>query len=171
MGDLKRTPLHDQHRDLGAKIVPFAGYEMPVQYDKGIIEEHRAVRRSVGIFDVSHMGEVHLTGPGAAGYLDTVTPSRFSALEVGRVMYSALTTERGTFVDDVLVYRLGEDHFLVVVNAANRDKDVDWMRGQLDGHDVRLDDRSDETALIAVQGPKAKATFAKLAEDFDAMSV
>jgi aminomethyltransferase len=171
MGDLKRTPLHDQHRALGAKIVPFAGYEMPVQYEAGIIEEHRAVRRSVGLFDVSHMGEVHVLGAGAAGYLDAITPSRVSALDVGRVMYSALTTERGTFVDDVLTYRLAEDHFLVVVNAANHDKDVDWMQQRLGGHDARLDDRSEQTALIALQGPKARATFAKLAEGFDARGV
>jgi aminomethyltransferase len=171
MGDLKQTPLHDRHAQLGAKLVPFAGFSMPVQYPAGIIEEHRAVRRGAGMFDVSHMGEVHVTGPGAATYLDAITPSRLSGLEAGRVMYSGLTTERGTFVDDVLIYRLAEDHFLVVVNAANHDKDVAWMRDHLAGHDAQLDDRSDDTALIAVQGPKARATFAKLAEGFDAMSV
>lgn len=171
MDQLKRTPLHERHQSLGAKMVPFAGFSMPVQYPGGIIEEHRAVRSSVGVFDVSHMGEVHVIGPGAGAYLDAVTPSRISALEPGRATYSGLTTEQGTFVDDVLIYRLSDEEFLVVVNAANHDKDVAWMQDHVGGHHARLDDRSDRTALIAVQGPKAKATFAKLAEGIDAMSV
>lgn len=171
MSELRQTPLHDRHVALGAKIVPFAGYEMPVQYAGGIIEEHRTVRQAVGMFDVSHMGEVHLEGPGAGRCLDHLTPSRMSALPVGRVMYSGLTTAEGTFVDDVLVYRLADEHYLVVVNAANHDKDVAWMREKVGGFDVELTDRSDETALIALQGPRARRTFAKIAEGFEAMDV
>jgi aminomethyltransferase len=167
--DLAKTPLYDRHVALGARMVPFAGFAMPVQYS-GLIEEHNAVRGAAGVFDVSHMGECELRGPQAADLVDRVTPSRLSALEEGRVAYSGLTTEKGTFVDDVLVYRLGAEHYLIVLNAANQAKDVAWIESHAGDLDVRVEDVSRETALIAFQGPSAKKLFAELA-DFDAMAV
>ena len=119
---IKRTPLYEKHRALGAKIVPFAGYEMPVRYS-GDIEEHLAVRQRAGLFDVSHMGEFEIRGPGADAFVDFVSPSRLSDLPYGKIAYSGLTTEKGTFVDDILAYHLGERHYMFVVNASNKDKD------------------------------------------------
>ena len=122
---LRRTPLFSLHRELGAKLIDFGGWEMPVQYT-GILEEHRAVRERAGIFDVSHMGELEVRGPGALGALQKITPNDVSRLEDGRCHYSAFLTERGTFVDDLLVYRRAADDFLVVVNASNTPKDYEW---------------------------------------------
>ncbi len=170
MSELKQTPLHEKHLAAGAKMVPFAGFEMPVQYT-GLIDEHSAVRQAAGLFDVSHMGEFHLRGPAAGAFLDHVTPSRMSALPVGKALYSCLTTERGTFVDDILAYRLGEEHTLVVVNASNKDKDLAWLREHVGRFDVALDDETDQTALLALQGPKARRILAGLAEGFEGMSV
>ncbi|MBP7148453.1 MAG: glycine cleavage system aminomethyltransferase GcvT [Acidobacteria bacterium] len=167
---MKRTPLLEEHRKLGGKIVPFAGYEMPVRYS-GDIEEHLAVRRAAGLFDVSHMGEVDIRGPGAAAYVDYVTPSRISALPIGKVAYSGLTTEAGTFVDDILAYHLGDAHFMFVVNASNRDKDVAWLLEHARRFDVRVRDVSDETALIAIQGPLAREIVAGVAEGFNGLEV
>src|SRR5580765_5344189 len=124
---LKRTPLYALHRELGAKLIDFGGWEMPVQY-QGILEEHRAVRERAGIFDVSHMGELEVTGAGALGSLQTLTPNDVGRLADGRIHYSAFLTERGTFVDDLLVYRRAEDSYLVVVNASNTPKDFEWAR-------------------------------------------
>jgi aminomethyltransferase len=149
---LKHTPLHAVHRAMGAKMVPFGGWDMPVQYG-GILEEHRAVRSAAGLFDVSHMGEVEVRGSGALAALQRLTSNDVSRLQVGQVQYSALTTETGTFVDDLTVYRLGEDHYLVTLNASNIEKDVRWMRAHALG--VEIADRSDETALVAIQGPQA----------------
>lgn len=151
-------------------MVPFAGYQMPVQYT-GVIDEHRAVRQAAGLFDVSHMGEFMITGPGAGALLDHVTPSRISALPVGKAIYSALPTPRGCFVDDILVYRLGEDRFLLVVNAANKDKDWAWLEGQRAGYEVSLEDQTEATALMALQGPRARRILAGLAEGFEGMAV
>ncbi|HHN75618.1 MAG TPA: glycine cleavage system aminomethyltransferase GcvT [Acidobacteria bacterium] len=170
MSDLLRTPLHERHLAAGAKMVPFAGYEMPVQYS-GLVEEHRTVRQAAGLFDVSHMGEFFFDGRQAAACLDDLTPSRISALEVGRAAYSALTTEKGTFIDDILVYRLGEQRFLVVVNAANLDKDRRWIEEHIRRFDVRFEDRSQHFALLALQGPRARAILSRLAEGFDALAV
>ncbi|HEX9705978.1 MAG TPA: glycine cleavage system aminomethyltransferase GcvT [Gemmatimonadales bacterium] len=156
---LKRTPLHDVHLSLGAKMVPFAGYEMPVSYPAGITAEHRAVRESVGIFDVSHMGEFEVTGPDRNAFVQRVTCNDVGALEPGQAQYSALLTDNGTFVDDCLVYRF-EDKLMLVVNAANLDKDWDHIVEQKGGANVRLRNISDAVALLAVQGPGAESLVA-----------
>jgi aminomethyltransferase len=159
---LRRTPLHERHREAGGKLVPFAGWEMPVQY-AGVIEEHRAVRTAAGLFDVSHMGEVSVKGPGAERFLDAITPNDVSKLKLGRAHYSGLLTERGTYVDDLLIYRLAAEEFLVVVNAANRDRDVAWILERRSG-DVEVRDVSDDFALLALQGPKAVEILAPLTD-------
>jgi glycine cleavage system T protein (aminomethyltransferase) len=158
---LKRTPLYNLHRELGAKMVDFGGWEMPVQY-AGILEEHKAVRERVGLFDVSHMGEFAVTGGGALAALQSLTPNDVGKLADGRIHYSAFLTEKGTFVDDLLVYRRSADSYLLVVNAGNTPKDFRWARENAHG-DVRVEDHSARWALIAVQGPKASAVMAKLA--------
>jgi aminomethyltransferase len=153
---LKRTPLYESHRAAGAKLVDFAGWEMPVQY-AGVIEEHRAVRTAAGLFDVSHMGEVRVRGRGAEALLQRLTPNDVTRLVPGRAHYSGLLTERGTYVDDILVYRLAADDFLVVVNAANAERDFQWMvdhAGDADS-DTELTDVSAQYALLALQGPRA----------------
>ncbi len=150
---LKRTPLYDLHRELGAKLIDFGGWEMPVQY-AGILEEHRAVRERVGLFDVSHMGELEFTGAGSLAAVQRLTCNDVSRLTDGRIQYSAMLTERGTFVDDVLVYRRAADSYLMVVNASNTPKDFAWASARAAGG-VRVEDRSDAYALIAVQGPAA----------------
>lgn len=157
---LKRTPLYDLHRELGAKMVDFGGWEMPVQYS-GILEEHRAVREHVGLFDVSHMGELEVTGPDAFASLQGLTPNDVGKLDDGRIQYSAFLTEKGTFVDDLLVYRRAADSYLVVVNASNTPKDFAWATGRADGN-VRIEDRSAAYALIAVQGPRSPALLSRL---------
>ncbi|HEY2797151.1 MAG TPA: glycine cleavage system aminomethyltransferase GcvT [Thermoanaerobaculia bacterium] len=149
---LKRTPLYSLHRELGAKLIDFGGWEMPVQY-AGILEEHRAVRERVGLFDVSHMGELEFRGAGALAALQRLTCNDVARLADGRIHYSALLTERGTFVDDILVYRRAQDSYLVVVNASNTPKDFAWAAERAGATDVRVEDRSDSYALIAVQGP------------------
>jgi aminomethyltransferase len=159
-GPLKQTPLNATHRQMGAKMVPFGGWDMPVQY-RGILEEHRAVRTAAGMFDVSHMGEVEFRGPGALAALQHLTSNDASRLLVGQVHYSALTTEAGTFVDDLTVYKFADDRYLVTVNASNIGKDVAWMREHTHGN-VEVRDLSDETALIAIQGPKAAEILQKL---------
>jgi len=159
-GPLKQTPLNASHRRMGAKMVPFGGWDMPVQY-RGILEEHKAVRSAAGMFDVSHMGEVEFRGPAALEALQRLTSNDASRLQVGQVQYSALTTEAGTFVDDLTVYKFADDRYLVTVNASNIDKDVAWMRDHTRGN-AEIRNLSDETALIAVQGPKALEILQKL---------
>lgn len=156
---LKRTPLYNVHARLGAKIVPFAGFEMPIQYS-GTVEEHRTVRQSVGIFDVSHMGEVEIRGKDALAFVQEITVNDASRLAPGRVQYSAMCYPEGGIVDDLLVYNMG-DFYMLVINASNITKDVDWMRSHLSG-DVTLTNHSDEITLIAVQGPRSLETLAKL---------
>jgi len=158
---LKRTPLHAIHVALGAKMVPFGGYEMPVAYPAGISAEHRAVRETVGIFDVSHMGEFEVTGPDRNAFVQSVTCNDVGALRPGQAQYSALLTEQGTFVDDCLVYRF-EDKLMVVVNASNIDKDWDYIVAQKGGANVRLRNISEEVALLAVQGPRAEQLVGSL---------
>ena len=158
---LKRTPLHDVHVALGAKMVPFAGFEMPVTYPSGINSEHRAVREDVGVFDVSHMGEFEITGPDRNAFVQRVTCNDVAALKPGQAQYSGILTKDGTFVDDCLVYRF-EDKLMMVVNASNIQKDWDHIIAQKAGANVRLRDISDETALLAVQGPKAEALVGQL---------
>jgi len=156
---LKRTAFYDLHVQLGGKIVEFAGYEMPVQY-AGIVEEHRRVRGRVGVFDVSHMGEVEIRGKDALTFVQWITVNDASKLTPGRVQYSAMCYDNGGIVDDLLVYHMG-DHFMLVINAANMEKDIAWMRAHLKG-DVALIDRSDATSLLAVQGPRSLAVMQRL---------
>ncbi len=159
---LKRTPLYECHVEAKARIVPFAGFEMPVQYT-GVLDEHRAVRGSVGLFDVSHMGEVDVTGRRALDFVQYVTCNDASKLTPGRAQYSGLMTPRGTFVDDLLVHKISDEHYFLVVNAANKDKDYAYLCAQAAGFDgVDVVDRSDDWAQIAVQGPKGPATLQKL---------
>ena len=150
---LRRTPLYDKHVALGAKIVPFAGYEMPIQYE-GIVTEHRAVRSAAGLFDLSHMGEFVFRGRGAGPFVDRLVSSDIAGLAVGQARYGLLTNDRGTIVDDVIVYRTAEAEYLMVVNAANIAKDRAHVLAHLT-KDVVFDDRSVDTALVAIQGPRA----------------
>jgi aminomethyltransferase len=152
---LQRTPLYDRHVALGARIVPFAGWEMPVQYE-GVIPEHRAVREDAGVFDVSHMGEIEVEGPRALELLQSLLSSDLAQVDPGRARYTLLPNERGGIVDDLIAYRLDEFRWLLVVNASNRETDFRWIKErEISGSDVR--DVSDEYALLAVQGPKAIA--------------
>ncbi len=160
-GALKRTPLHDVHVKAGAKMVPFGGWEMPVQYT-GIIEEHRAVRGAMGLFDISHMGEFEVSGAGALAAVQRLTTNDASTLAVGQVQYSLLCTVEGGIVDDLTLYRLADDRFMLTVNASNIAKDWQWVTTHASsGAQVR--DVSDETALVAIQGPKAEALVGRLA--------
>jgi aminomethyltransferase len=156
---VKRTAFHNVHKRLGGKIVEFAGFEMPVQYE-GIIAEHRKVREAVGVFDVSHMGEIEVRGGDAFQFLQRVTINDVSQLFEGRVQYSAMCYDDGGIVDDLLVYHAG-DHYMLVVNASNKDKDFDWLKDHVFG-DVELNDVSDATSLLAVQGPRSLETLQKL---------
>ena len=150
---LQRTPLHDAHVALGARMVPFAGWEMPVQYE-GVIAEHKAVRTDCGAFDVSHMGEFEVEGPRATELLQATLSNDLDRIGVGQAQYTLLTNERGGIIDDLIAYKLDEFRYLVVVNAANRRADFEWLKErELPGSDVR--DVSDEYALVAVQGPRA----------------
>jgi aminomethyltransferase len=150
---LRRTPLHDRHVALGARMVPFAGWEMPVQYE-GVIPEHRAVRADAGVFDVSHMGELEVEGPNARDLLQGVLSNDVDRLEDGDAQYTLLTNENGGIVDDLILYRLGDCRYLIVANASNAAIVFDWLKErELRGSDVR--DVSDEYALLAVQGPRA----------------
>ncbi len=152
---LKRTPLYEEHVALGGKIVPFAGFEMPVQYPTGITAEHMAVREDAGLFDVSHMGEFVVRGPQALDLIQRVTVNDASKMEVGQAQYSAMCLESGGIVDDLIVYRF-DDKYMLVVNASNLDKDLAWIRAHGEGLDVEVEDRSDATALLALQGPAAR---------------
>lgn len=160
---LKRTPLYDVHVALGAKIVPFAGYEMPVQYPQGITAEHKSVRESCGMFDVSHMGEVIVRGPDAIRFVASVTSNDVAALAVGQIHYSTLLRADGTIVDDLLVYRYA-DHLMLVINASNCAKDIAHLKANLAGFDCTLTDISDATALLAIQGPLAAEVVQSLAD-------
>jgi aminomethyltransferase len=158
---LRHTPLYDKHVALGAKMVPFARWEMPIQYS-GIVAEHRAVRGAAGLFDLSHMGEFLFEGTGALAALDRLVSSDIAGLEVGHARYGLLTNEKGTIVDDVIVYRYAPDRLAMVVNAANIEKDAAHVRRHL-ASDVRFDDLSDQTALIAPQGPRAAKILSRVA--------
>ncbi len=150
---LLRTPLHDRHVALRARMVPFAGWEMPVQYE-GVIQEHRAVRTDAGAFDVSHMGEIDVEGPQAHAFLQGVLSNDLDRLAPGEAQYTLLTNERGGMVDDLIAYRLGEFHYLLVVNASNKDADFRWLKErEVRGSEVT--DVSADHGLIAVQGPRA----------------
>src|SRR5947209_7859389 len=153
MQTLQRTPLHGRHVELGARLVPFAGWEMPVQYD-GVIAEHRAVRTDCGVFDVSHMGELEVEGMHAIDVLQAALSNDVAKLGIGDAQYTLLTNERGGIIDDLIVYRTDEYRYLLIVNASNRDTDYRWLVDrEVRGSDVR--DVSDEYALLAVQGPRS----------------
>jgi glycine cleavage system T protein (aminomethyltransferase) len=159
---LKRTPFHEFHRAAGGKLVDFAGFEMPVRYT-GDVREHQAVRTGVGLFDISHMGEFEVRGADAAAWLDRMVTNQVGALSVGQALYSPMCRPDGGIVDDLLVYRFA-DHFMVVVNASNIAKDFEWLMDYCPA-DVELEDRSDRTALLAVQGPKAPEILQGLVPD------
>lgn len=150
---LRQTPLHAAHQDLGARMMAFGGYDMPVQYTS-IIEEHMAVREQAGLFDVSHMGELFVEGPHATALVQSLVTNDVTKLYDGRAMYTVMCTPEGGIIDDLIVYRLADDRYMMVLNAANRERDLEWIR---DHNDVgaTLTDHSDDTALIALQGPAA----------------
>ena len=158
---VKRTPFHEFHLALGAKMVPFAGYEMPVTYPAGLIAEHKAVREKCGVFDVSHMGEFIVRGPDAVAFVNRVTTNDVTKLAVGQAHYTGILNDRGTFEDDGLVYRF-DDHIMMVVNASNAAKDFAHISKELPNFNTTLEDVSDDTALLAVQGPSAEALLATL---------
>ena len=153
--DLRRTPLHERHAAAGAKLVPFAGWEMPVQYE-GVLQEHRTVRDAAGVFDVSHMGQIETSGPQALELLQRLVSNDVSAIPIGGAQYSVLCREDGGVLDDLFTYRLAPDRFLTVTNAANHDKDLAWFSRQLAGYDAVVEDAADSYAMLAVQGPRAR---------------
>ena len=160
---LRRTPLHDRHAALGAKLVPFAGWEMPVQYE-GIRAEHAAVREHAGIFDVSHMGEIETRGPQATEFLQRILSNDLRKLPVGGAQYSVLCRPDGGILDDLFTYRLAEKHYLTVTNASNHDKDLAWFTEHAAEFDVDVVDRLSDYAMLAVQGPQARAIVGGLSD-------
>lgn len=160
----RRTPLYACHERAGGKIVPFAGYLLPVQYKTGVIAEHMAVRTACGLFDVSHMGEVVFKGADALDNLQRLFTNDMGGMQNGRVRYSPMCNESGGVVDDLIAYKLADTCYLVVVNAANREKDVAWMRAHLHG-DVTLTDVSDGVAQLALQGPNARGILSRLTQE------
>src|SRR4051794_25989991 len=159
---LQRTPLHDRHVAAGARLVPFAGWEMPVQY-AGIREEHTAVRERAGVFDVSHMGEIETSGPDAEAFLQRVLSNDVTKIAEDGAQYSVLCREDGGVLDDLFSYRLG-DRFLTVTNASNHERDLAWFQKHAEGFDVTLTDRLHDLAMLAVQGPEARGIVADLAD-------
>ena len=153
MQTLLRTPLHDRHVALGARMVPFAGWEMPVQYE-GVIPEHRAVRTDAGVFDVSHMGEVEVEGPRTTELLQSLLSNDLAKIGPGQAQYTLLTSERGGILDDLIAYQLDEFRFLLIVNASNREDDFAWLKGR-EIRGTEVSDRSSDFGLLAVQGPRA----------------
>ncbi|MHB1567714.1 MAG: glycine cleavage system aminomethyltransferase GcvT [Solirubrobacteraceae bacterium] len=160
---LRRSPLHDRHLAAGARMVGFAGWQMPLQYE-GIVAEHLAVRRAAGVFDVSHMGQVETRGPDAQGLLQRLLSCDLRRLAEGGAQYGLLCDERGGVIDDVMTYRLADCHYLTVTNAANHELDLEWIRSHSGGFDADVVDRRDEFAMLAVQGPGARELLARLAD-------
>jgi aminomethyltransferase len=161
--DIRKTPLYDAHRALGAKIIDFGGWWMPVQYPTGIIEEHRATRTAVGLFDVCHMGEVYFRGPRATAAVQRLVTGDIAGLPRGHALYTVACHPTGGIVDDLIVYRVAADELLIVVNASNAKKDVDWFRANV-GSWCDIVDASDETGLLAFQGPQAQAALQPLTD-------
>ena len=162
---LKRTPFYSQHAALGARFVPFGGWEMPVQYEAGLKTEHERVRSAVGLFDVSHMGEIRVRGPRAADALMYLLSNDVASVAIGQAQYNVMCNERGGVVDDVVVYRLGETDFMVCVNASNRDKDHAWIVAHNPYPDEAVvDNQSDEWVQVAIQGPKAGDVLARMTD-------
>jgi aminomethyltransferase len=169
---IRKTALNAVHRQMGAKMVEFNGWDMPVEYPSagGIIAEHNAVRTGVGIFDVSHMGDIRLVGPDALAAVQHISMNDAARLAVGQAQYSALLYPQGTFVDDVVVHRLGEDEYLLVINAGTREKDFNWVRDNTHRFNCRVENLSDDFTQIALQGPKAINLLRKLTDaDLDAV--
>lgn len=158
---LKRTPLVDEHLALNAKMVDFGGWYMPVQYS-GLVDEHLCTRNRAGLFDVSHMGEIRVKGPQAEAFVDVLTTNSVRKLVPGQIHYTVMLYDKGTVVDDLLVYKFSETHYLLVVNASNLEKDVAWVEEQAKPFDVEVVNESGETAQIAIQGPKAEMILQKL---------
>lgn len=158
MTDARYSPLHDLHVGLGASFTDFAGWQMPVRYDSDLAEHH-AVRERVGMFDISHMAEISVTGSQAGEFLDFAVAGKMSALALGQAKYTLLLTEAGTVIDDLIIYRLGDEHWLVVANAGNRFAALDALKARVAGLSANVVDQSDETAMIAVQGPSALAVL------------
>ena len=169
---IRRTALHAVHRQMGAKMVEFNGWHMPVEYPSsgGIVAEHNAVRTQAGIFDVSHMGDIRLAGPGALAAVQHISMNDAARLAVGQAQYSALLYPQGTFVDDVIVHRLGEDDYLLVINAGTREKDFQWVRDNTPQFECKVEQLSDQFTQIAIQGPQAVNVLGKLT-DADVRSV
>jgi aminomethyltransferase len=165
---VRKTALNAVHRQMGAKMVEFNGWDMPVEYPAsvggGIVAEHLAVRTGVGIFDVSHMGDIRLAGPGALAAVQHISMNDASKLAIGQAQYSALLYPQGTFVDDVIVHRLGEDEYLLVINAGTREKDFNWVRDNTRQFDCEVEHLSDDFTQIAIQGPKAVDVLQKLTD-------
>jgi aminomethyltransferase len=162
--ELRRTALYERHAAAGARLVPFAGWEMPVQYAGGIRAEHEAVRTRAGVFDVSHMGEIETCGPQAAEFLQHLLSNDVRKIPEGGAQYSVLCLQDGGIVDDLFTYRLAERHFLTVTNAANHEKDLAHFRAHAEGFDVDVNDRADDFAMLAVQGPAARGIVEGLAD-------
>ena len=161
---LRKTPLNGTHRSLRAKMVDFGGWDMPVEYS-GLIAEHMAVRTGVGVFDVSHMGDIQLRGPGALAAVQKISMNDASKLALGQAHYSAMLYPNGTFVDDVIVHKFSDNDYLLVINAGTREKDVSWVRRNVGAmHSVHVSDYSDYYTQLAIQGPKAEATLQKLTD-------
>lgn len=158
MSEIKETCLHDRHLALGAQMTPFGGFDMPIQYE-GIVEEHNAVRNACGVFDVSHMGEVLISGPDAQRYVNHIFSNDVSAITPGKILYGMMLNADGGTVDDLLVYKRAEDDYFLVINAANIDKDVAWIMGNAEGYDVTIEHLSDNLGELAVQGPEAEAVM------------
>jgi aminomethyltransferase len=162
--ELKRTPLNSAHRQLGGRMVDFGGWDMPVQYPAGTIEEHLRTRTHAGLFDVSHMGEIDVRGADAIAFVNRITSNDVTKLVDGQAHYSALTTPAGTVIDDLLVYRLAEDHLLLVVNAGTTEKDWEWIKSHHSGESVQLNNVSADYCQLAVQGPDAQSILQKLTD-------
>ena len=161
---LRTTPLHEEHLRLGGKMVEFAGFSLPVHYSAGIWAEHRAVRAAAGVFDVSHMGEFEISGPQALEFVQYLTVNDSASLAIGRAQYSLLSREDGGIIDDLLVYRLDQSTFLMVVNAATREKDFGWIRSHQIEFNASLEDHSERYALVALQGPRAAPILSRMTE-------
>jgi len=162
MSELKKTPLYEIHKSLGARLVPFAGWEMPVQYS-GVMDEHKAVREAAGLFDVSHMGEIEIKGSQALDFVQKITTNDASLLSTKQAQYSLICYPDGGIVDDTIVYKFSDEHYMLCVNASNAEKDYQWLCEQHDGtFDIQLKDISNQYALIALQGPKASMILGAL---------
>lgn len=161
MAENKRTCLYDKHVALGALMSPFGGFDMPIQYE-GITEEHNAVRNACGVFDVSHMGEVNISGADAEKYVNHIFTNDITNAPDGKIFYGMMLNEHGGVVDDLLVYKRGENNFLLVINASNIDKDVNWIRSHASGYDVEINHLSDELGELAIQGPESEKVMTEV---------